>query len=69
MAGLHLLLTGALCTGLLLPAAAIGRACVETPGVSDHTLICICSLVQKLKIMAERKIVSFLPQSCKFDLF
>lgn len=36
---------------------------------SDHTLVCDCSLVQKLKIMAERKIVSFLSPGCKFNLF
>lgn len=49
MAGLHLLPTGTLCTGLLLPATAMDRDWTETPVICGHSLLFIYSPVQKLK--------------------
>lgn len=41
------------------------RACAEAPVVADHSFGSSCSLLQKLKIMAERKTVS---PDCKCNL-
>lgn len=68
MAGLHLLLTGALCTGP--PATATGRAWAEPPAARGHTLVCIYMLsCAKIKNNGRKENCVLPVHKLKFNLF